>query len=457
MKTTSAQVVICGAGIAGISAAYFLAVQQGVKEIILVDERPPLSLTSDHSTECYRNWWPGPGDAMVAMMNRSIDWLEKLASLSGNVFHLNRRGYLYCSADLQQVERMQQQAQEISRLGAGELRIHNRTSCKDGYQPDARLGWAEAPAGADLLLNQQLIRQHYPFLSQDVIAALHVRRAGWFSAQQLGMYLLDQARQAGVKVVASKITGIELQAGQVHNIVLDSGDQLGAQAVVLAAGPFLDEIANFLGIQLPIHHELHLKAAFKDSAAILPRQAPLVIWNDPQRLDWSPEEAEYLRQDTELSYLLDELPAGVHTRPEGEGGSQVDLLLWEYKTRVIKPVYPTPEDHQYLEISLQGLSRMIPGMRTYLNRLPQPRYDGGYYTKTPENRPLIGKLPVPGAYVIGALSGFGLMAACAAGELLALQLTGADLPAYAPAFSLDRYLDPDYVKATQDSQDSGQL
>ncbi len=102
MKTTSAQVVICGSGIAGVSAAYFLAVQQGVKEIILIDERPPLSLTSDHSTECYRNWWPGPGDAMVALMNRSIDWLEKLASLSGNVFHLNRRGYLYCSADLHQ-------------------------------------------------------------------------------------------------------------------------------------------------------------------------------------------------------------------------------------------------------------------------------------------------------------------------------------------------------------------
>ena len=33
----------------------------------------PLSLTSDKSTECYRNWWPGPGDAMVRLMNRSID------------------------------------------------------------------------------------------------------------------------------------------------------------------------------------------------------------------------------------------------------------------------------------------------------------------------------------------------------------------------------------------------
>ena len=45
-----ADVVICGAGIAGISAAYHLAVRHGVKNIVIVDERPPLTLTSDKST-----------------------------------------------------------------------------------------------------------------------------------------------------------------------------------------------------------------------------------------------------------------------------------------------------------------------------------------------------------------------------------------------------------------------
>ena len=44
-----ANVVICGAGITGVSAAYFLA-KAGVEEILLVDERPPLSFTSDRSS-----------------------------------------------------------------------------------------------------------------------------------------------------------------------------------------------------------------------------------------------------------------------------------------------------------------------------------------------------------------------------------------------------------------------
>jgi glycine/D-amino acid oxidase-like deaminating enzyme len=79
-----ADVVICGAGIAGISAAYHLAARQGIKDVLLVDDRPPLTLTSDKSTEAYRNWWPGPDDAMVRLMNRSIDLLEELAGGTGS-------------------------------------------------------------------------------------------------------------------------------------------------------------------------------------------------------------------------------------------------------------------------------------------------------------------------------------------------------------------------------------
>src|SRR6185436_4408101 len=79
----TAEVVICGAGIAGVAAAYHLAVRHGVRDIVVVDERPPLTLTSDKSAECYRNWWPGPGDDMVAAMNRSIDLLDELARESG--------------------------------------------------------------------------------------------------------------------------------------------------------------------------------------------------------------------------------------------------------------------------------------------------------------------------------------------------------------------------------------
>jgi len=83
--------------------------------------------------------------------------------------------------------------------------------------------------------------------------------------------------------------------------------------------------------------------------------------------------------------------------------------------------------------------------------------DGGYYTRTRENRPLVGPLPVTGAYVIGALSGFGIMASCAAGELLAAHLTGGLLPHYAGAFLLERYQDPAYQRLLEAWDETGQL
>jgi sarcosine oxidase subunit beta len=90
--------------------------------------------------------------------------------------------------------------------------------------------------------------------------------------------------------------------------------------------------------------------------------------------------------------------------------------------------------------------------------MPPPFVDGGYYCKTRENRPLIGPLPVKGAFVIGALSGFGIMSSMAAGELLAKHVVGRELPDYAPFFLLSRYEDQEYQKilANWDAT-SGQL
>ena len=57
--------------------------------------------------------------------------------------------------------------------------------------------------------------------------------------------------------------------------------------------------------------------------------------------------------------------------------------------------------------------------------------DGGYYCKTPDNRPLIGPAAIEGVYLLGALSGFGIMASQAAAELLAAYLLRQPLPGYA--------------------------
>lgn len=460
MEPRTADVVICGAGIAGISAAYHLAVKARFGEVVLVDKQPPLTLTSDKSTECYRNWWPGPGDSMVRLMNRSIDILEELAHESGNFFQLNRRGYVFATADAARARDLERAAQEAATLGAGPVRYHTGEPDDPLYIPGAVQGFEDQPSGSDVILDPKLIRKRFPYLSEETVALVHARRCGWLSAQQLGMYLLERAREHGVRMLRGRVDAVEVTGGRVQNVRVSSDSatrSISTRHFVNAAGPFLKYVAHLTGVDLPVFCELHCKVAFDDRLSVVSRDAPLLIWTDPIRLPWSDEERALLAESEGMRWLLEELPQGVHTRPEGGSHSTTLIMLWTYHTKPVEPTFPFATDPLYPEIALRGLSTMIPGLKAYHQRIPQVAVDGGYYTRTQENRPLIGPLPVEGAYVIGALSGFGVMAACAAGELLAAHICGSELPDYAAAFSLTRYEDPAYRKLLENWTDTGQL
>ena len=458
MSANTAEVIICGAGIAGIAAAYHLAVRRGVRGVVLVDERPPLSLTSDKSTECYRNWWPGPGTDMVALMNRSIDLLEALARESGNAFRMNRRGYLFATADPAQVPMFVERAREAEARGVGPARVH--PSGSSDYRPAPPDGFENQPTGVDVITDPALARRHFPYLAPDTLAVLHARRCGWFSGQQLGMYLLERAREAGVRFLEGRVERIDTTGGRVRSVRVSArgGETtIGTQRFVDAAGPFFAPVARLLSVEVPVFCERHAKVAFNDTLGAMPRAAPMTIWTDPVTLPWSDEERRELAASAEHKRLVEEFPPGVHGRPEGAGESPVVLLIWTYDIEPVEPAFPIAFDASYGEICLRGMSRMVPAMAGYLSRLPRVVVDGGYYTKTRENRFLAGPLPLEGAYVLGALSGYGLMASNGAADLLADHIAGRPLPPYAPAFLLSRYDDPAYRERLEQWGDSGQL
>ena len=111
-----------------------------------------------------------------------------------------------------------------------------------------------------------------------------------------------------------------------------------------------------------------------------------------------------------------------------------------------------------MEIVLRGAGRYIPGLQAYVDNTPTvaTRF-AGYYTRTAENLPLIGQLK-PGVHMVGALAGYGTMAACAAGELCAdVLLDEPDLPEYAAWFSPERYRSPKIMQALAEQTSDGQL
>jgi sarcosine oxidase subunit beta len=388
----SAEIVIAGAGIAGVAAAHQLAVRERVKGVVLVDPREPLSLTSSMGTEGYRNYWPGPDTTMVRFMNRSIDLLDALDHDTGHAFELNRRGYVFLTADPAEAER---------------LRRH------------------EGPT-TQFIDDERIIRERYPFVTGRVRAMLHVRRAGFMNAAMLGRCLLERARACGVDLIGDEVTGLTLHNDRLAGVQLASGLHINARAFVLAAGPFLPEWADRIHLRMPIVNELHGKISLEDLAGVTPRDAPMMIWNDVVDLG-----------------ALGTFPAGVHFRPRGERSI---LGIWTYDTRIEDPSFPPVFAPNYFDIVIRGMAEMIPGLSAYVNEKPSAIVDGGYYCKTPDNRPLIGPSAIEGVYVLGALSGFGIMASQAAAELLAAYLLDRTRPDYAPAFHPARFEDPGYQR-----------
>lgn len=453
MTGSTAEAVVCGAGIAGIAAAWHLT-RAGLRDVVLVEAGEPLSLTSDKSTECYRNFWPGPGDGMVRLMNRSLDLLEALAEATGNPFHLNRRGYLYTTSDPQRLAALRRAAEESSALGAGALRLH--PSGPHAYQPEPNEGIQD---GFDLIADPAMLRRQFPYLAPDLVGALHVRRAGWFSAQQLGRLLLEQARAGGTRLVRGEVQAIAAAGDRVRAVsVASAGGSLEVSTPIFvnAAGPFARRVAGLLGSDMPVECEMHAKVSFADPLGAMPRHAPLLILSDPQRLDWSDEERAALTESGE-TFLLEEMPSGVHARPEGPADSPIFLALWPYHTPIVPPEFPLNFDSSYPELVLRGLRKLLPAVAPYVQRMPRPYIDGGYYVRTRENRPLIGPLGPMGSFVLAALSGFGLMAALGAGELLALHASELPLPDHARWFLPSRYDDPDYAALLAGWEGSGQL
>ena len=452
--TERASIVVVGAGMAGVAAAHELAVRRGIRDVVLVDERAPLTLTSDKSSECYRNWWPGPEGSMVELMNDSIDILEALHEESGGAFHMNRRGYIWATADRTRAAELRREAEDICALGAGTLRVHSGARGDAPYEPAAASGVDRHQSGADLITAAALIREHFPYLAENVVAVLHARRCGWMSAQQLGMYLIERARDRGMRLVRARVEGIDVDGGRISAVRTSAGT-IATDAVVDSAGPFAADVAAMAGVELPVFNELHGKVAFRDERHVVPRGAPFMIWADPQRLWLSDAERDTVAGE-HAEWLTREFPAGVHLRPEGGPASDALLLIWSYEERHERPAYPPTFDPAFAEICLRGLVRMIPGLASYVGHTPRPVIDGGYYTETRENRPIIGPLPVRGLYASCAFGGHGIMAACGAARLVADHITAAPLPEYAHAFLLSRYDDAAYVAAMGKAR-SGQL
>jgi glycine/D-amino acid oxidase-like deaminating enzyme len=427
-------VAIVGAGAVGIAVAYHLVRDHGLRQVALVDARDPMSLTSAQSGENYRNWWPHP--VMTAFTDHSITLMEELDRATGGRLRMTRGGYALAT-------RRRAPDDLIGELyrgygdAPGKVRIRHRGG---DYQPPRRAPWDTAPSGVDVLLDADLIRHAFPAFAHDVATVIHIRRAGSIDAQQMGQAMLEAIRAAGGRLVRGEVKSITAGTPFTLEVAAKEGTRtLVSDRVVNAAGPFLRDVAAMLGEDLPVKCVYQQKIAFPDELGAVPRDMPFSIDLDGQTLAWSDEDREVLAADPATRHLVEPMKGGIHCRPDGRADGKWIKLGWAYNDVPSDPHGEAPVDPQFPDTVLRAASRLNPKLAAYIGRLPRgAKHYGGYYTMTDENWPLIGPMKAPGAFVAGALSGYGSMAACAAGSICAAGIAGRPVPDYARLFTLDR-------------------
>jgi glycine/D-amino acid oxidase-like deaminating enzyme len=437
LKTNDVEILVIGAGMAGLATAYYLAVEHKRSRLLIVDEGQPMALTSAQSGENYRNWWPHP--TMAAFTDHSADLMEDIARRTDNRIHMTRRGYLLVTRDDRPDELLRQLHAGYGASAAKLIRQHEGTS--QSYSPPLSADWQTAPDGVDVLRSRDLIQRYYPAFDKEVATALHIRRAGDISGQQLGQYMLETMRPLGAQFQQARVVGIAKADRFIVDVIAGGERQsIKADIIVNAAGPFAAHIAVLHGEKLPMHNVLQQKIAFVDRNRTVDRKMPFAIDLDGQTLAWSPEEREALAAAPELARLLEPMPGSIHCRPDGGDQGQWIKLGWAFNSEPSEPTREPELNPYFPEIVLRAASRLQPALAQYLGALPRDRiHYGGFYPMTKENWPLIGAARTPGVFLTAALSGYGTMSACAAGDLCARAVVGAPSPAFADVLSLARY------------------
>lgn len=255
-------------------------------------------------------------------------------------------------------------------------------------------------------INHEGARDLWPAAHTDDFAAFaYEPRSGYGDAYQLGMAYAQLARTNGAMI--RRHTPVTRLTTSPVGIELVTGERLGADLVVLAAGPWSRELAATIGLELPIQ---------------------------PQR-----EQIVLVRPDRDSLYpcpVFGDLVSLQYIKPEASGE-----LLWGNADHT-DPQYADPDHYSNSfdgEIAAEKMVHRFP-------QLHDPQITGGYagiYDVTPDFNPIIDRID-DGLFVAAGFSGHGFKISPAVGRLVAdMIVDGAPgIPHVSPHdFRLSRFAD----------------
>lgn len=369
----SFDVIVVGAGIAGSSAAFFLA-DQGLK-VALVEKTRPAGGPTGRSSALTHAFYLMPELSQLAI--RGVDILRRIPELTGEPAMHHEIGMLWVCG-----------AEAAADWRATAARIRGEGSQIDDLTP------------AD-------IAKFAPGIDLDGVAhGLWEPAYGYADSYGATNAIAKGARDRGCQTfLDTAVTKLVVEGGKVKGVETTAHGRLSADRVIVAAGVWTKPLIAALGCDLPIHVERHEMAVLEGNGRA--RTYLPFAWCDDTM-------CSYARPDGDRVILAGTWSGGgtgvrnqALKRPESVSNPEI------YKEGV--------EEAESIEI-LEHLFPRLPALQELGLR---PGY-AGLYDMSPDDNPIVDFVPgVEGMVVVCGSSGHGFKIGPAIGEEAArLAVTG---------------------------------
>ena len=232
-RTTTADIVILGAGVMGASIAFHLAQRQAGK-IVVIDKGHVAQGGSGRSSALVRMHYSYPPEVQLALV--SLRMFENWRDIVGQEGDFRKTGFVRI-VHPGETERLKQNVEMQRKLGVN-VKLIDRHELKD-LEPD----WAV----------------------DEVELAAYEPDSGYGDGAGVANDFLTRARELGV-TYQSKTQALEflVEGGRVRGVSTDHGE-IAAPVVVSATGPWTRPLFQRIGIELPIETEYHQVAILKNA------------------------------------------------------------------------------------------------------------------------------------------------------------------------------------------------
>lgn len=381
MKMT-ADVVIVGGGVMGVSIAYHLAAR-GVADVLMLEKRFVGAGASGKSGAIVRQHYSHEVTASMAL--RGLRFFERFEETTGCDAGFSQVGFLMVVPDAER-ESLQHNVDLQRRVGV-DTRVLGAGALAD---LDSRGSWGDSVAAYEP--------------GGGWVNPLYVLSGFRQRAESLGARIEEGTTVHSIERDGTRVVGVRLSApGE------GPGDVIATDSVILAAGSWSHLIARRSGFDLPIE-------VIRPEIAFIARQA------------------DFGRPHP----VVGDLANGIYFRPDHPDRTLIGTLDNSQDERVVNPDdYNESASHAFVKSAHTAVARRYPALSRGVRR-------GGYaglYACTPDSQPIIDTLPdLDGLLVVTGFSGHGFKLSPAVGEAVAeLLVSGKQKPAGWGMFGADRF------------------